>query len=402
MSKNTTKNSQFQSLKSLNFTLKIPNSTPLGIYTKFQSTPINRGLQRVQKSRLVDYALQNHAQKLLPKNRVSYCLRQRICKTDNVWVKYNTEREKAHYSNLQRCGSIWVCPVCAKNITEKRRAELKQATDRHKKNGGFVYLLTLTNRHHVGDNLDELLQGQKRAIAYLWGDRKPKEHLKALGKIGHIITTEVTHGVNGWHPHYHILLFMDKPLDVKKLQRFLAEVWQNCCRKAKLAIPSLVNGVDVSDGSYADKYVAKWGLEHEMTKGHVKKGREGGRTPFDLLRDSAMGDIKAGNLFKYFTCVFKGKQQLHWTRGLKKLLLVEEKSDEELATETEKTSIDFCDISFTYWVLILKYKQRANFLACVERDCQKGEGGGIGSSITEKFLLDLALYDWQRMERQRE
>ena len=28
-----------------------------------------------------------------------------------------------------------------------------------------------------------------------------------LGKVGHVTATEVTHGSNGWHPHYHILLF---------------------------------------------------------------------------------------------------------------------------------------------------------------------------------------------------
>ncbi len=39
-------------------------------------------------------------------------------------------------------------------------------------------------------------------------------------------------------------------------------------------------------GAYADKYVSKWGLEQEMTKGHIKKGREGGLTPFDLLKTS--------------------------------------------------------------------------------------------------------------------
>jgi len=31
------------------------------------------------------------------------------------------------------------------------------------------------------------------------------------------------------------------------------------------------HGLDLRDGKYADKYVSKWGIEHELTKGHVKK-----------------------------------------------------------------------------------------------------------------------------------
>lgn len=97
--------------------------------------------------------------------------------------------------------------MCAAQISEGRRQELKAGISKWTTEGGSVYLLTLTNSHHHGDNLDQLLTGQQKAIKYLWGDRKTKERFAALGKVGHIITTEVTHGKNGWHPHYHILLF---------------------------------------------------------------------------------------------------------------------------------------------------------------------------------------------------
>ena len=35
------------------------------------------------------------------------------------------------------------------------------------------------------------------------------------------------------------------------------------------------------------QYVSKWGLEEEVTKGHLKKGLNGSLTPFDLLRAQA-------------------------------------------------------------------------------------------------------------------
>ena len=72
--------------------------------------------------------------------------------------------------------------------------------------GGHAYLVTFTNSHHKGDNLGDLLQGQKKAFVKFWEKRKVKEMLKRLGYNGRIVATEVTWGQdNGWHPHYHMI-----------------------------------------------------------------------------------------------------------------------------------------------------------------------------------------------------
>ena len=330
--------------------------------------------------------MQNEAVKLLPNERVRFCLRHRVDATKGIEVKYNEKREQAHYSNVQRCGSVWVCPICSAQISEGRRQELKQGMAHWQRMGqdGAVYLLTLTNPHHYGDNLAQLLEGQKKALHRLWTLRKSREMFKALGKVGHITATEVTHGVNGWHPHYHILLFFEKPINSKSLRNFLASCWQNCCEKSGLKVPSLEHGVDLRDGKYADKYVSKWGLADEVTKGHIKKGREGSATPWDLLRQSEAGCEKSGRLFKVFADTFKGKQQLHWSKGLKRLLEVDEVTDEELATETEKDSVEVDILAMEIWRLILRYKSRADYLKAKEHDIK------YGSQRADNLVMELA------------
>ena len=119
-----------------------------------------------------------------------------------------TKKEKAHYDNVQRCGSVWTCPFCARKISEGRRQELKTAVDNWQRKGGYVYLVTITNRHHKGDNLPDLLKGQSKAKQKLWEKTKVKDMMKSLGYSGRITATEVTYGNNGWHPHYHILMFL--------------------------------------------------------------------------------------------------------------------------------------------------------------------------------------------------
>ena len=96
---------------------------PLGIFTKSLVAP---------PKRVHDFILQDQSCKLLPKHRVCNCLKKRIDKNKNRTVKYNVDRKKSHWSNVQRCASLWVCPVCAKPITEGRRTELSIGLERWK------------------------------------------------------------------------------------------------------------------------------------------------------------------------------------------------------------------------------------------------------------------------------
>ena len=325
-------------------------------------------------------------------HRVNYCLKRRIDASKQVSVRYNEKREKAHYDNVQRCGSVWTCPFCARKITEGRREEMKTAVDGWQKRGGYVYLVTLTNSHHKGDNLPDLLKGQARAKQKLWEKTKVKNMMKALGCVGRITATEVTYGGNGWHPHYHLLVFFDHQIDTGALQTFLGLEWIEACRKAKLKLPSLEHGVDVQKGKRLSDYVAKWGIEEEMTKGHVKKGKKDSLTPFDLLRQSE-DNPQYRHLFKVFADAFKGKAQLHWTKGLKALLSVSNRTDEELAEETEKESIEIKEVATQIWRLILKYKIRGEYLNACKADHLDG-----GDRV-DKLIWKYALIEADRLEQ---
>ena len=152
----------------------------LGILTKYASTPEIKGLAELAVRRTAKYSLQEEAKKLLPTERVRFCLRHRVDATKGIEVKYNQKREQAHYSNVQRCGSVWTCPICSAQISEGRRQELKQAMEYWQglngaqEVGGIVLLLTLTNPHHHGDNLEQQLGGQKKGIKIFLVRQKAK------------------------------------------------------------------------------------------------------------------------------------------------------------------------------------------------------------------------------------
>ncbi|MBV6575067.1 rolling circle replication protein, Rep63 protein, partial [Acinetobacter baumannii] len=73
------------------------NGRVLGIFTKSQVIHGSQGFQRSN-----DFLLQDKSAKLLPKERVCNCLKKRIDKQKQREVKYNENRKKAHYANVQR------------------------------------------------------------------------------------------------------------------------------------------------------------------------------------------------------------------------------------------------------------------------------------------------------------
>jgi hypothetical protein len=355
----------------------MPEMSPLGIPTITASTLDNTSFPSNRIVREHDYILQDRARELLPKERVANCLCKRITTSKPVSVAYNPNTNKTHFHNVQRCGSIFSCPVCAKIVTEKRRLELKQATDTWRKMGGFLYFMTLTTRHHKKTHLRALKAGQTKAKKYFFSGEKSKELFAELGKCYQIMSNEITFGCeNGFHPHSHVLIFSDKELsgfELYKLQHKLALHWQNACRLANIDIPDLKHGLDLKDGTYAAEYLSKWGLEEEMTKSHLKCGKLGSLTPFDLLHLSIddfplYDNVRPSKLFQEYALVFKGTRQLSWSKGLKLLLKIADVTDEEIAEETDKTSFIVLDVSTLTFALIKKNKVRHLYLDWVLED----------------------------------
>lgn len=362
-------------------------SAPLGKLTKSQAIVGTQGFQRLHS-----FVLQDQSAKLLPQERVCNCLKRRIDKNKNRTVMFNENREKAQWGNLQRCGSIWSCPVCATQITEKRRAEMGQLIKFWgDQPDSDIKLMTLTFSHGQSEPLKVLLSKLKHAIAMFFASRKFKE-LSEVCKIKYKVRSlEVTYGSNGWHPHFHILLMTNDVEDLAFSYRDeLAKLWMHCCVSKGLKSPSMKHGLDIRDGSYAQEYVAKWGLDYEMTKGNVKKGRKESLSPFDLLQLSIQDNEVHGKipskLWQEFAISMKGQRQLVWSRGLKKLVGIDEKDDQEIVDETDDESITLREVDQVTFDLLSRYQKRHEFLKWQEADFKNG---CYGTGQTEENLIIL-------------
>lgn len=327
------------------------------------------------------FVLQSIAKKALPGERVAICFRNRRCKDSEVEVWKHRSSEKAFYGNLAVCGSVWQCPVCAAKISELRKKELHCAVNGHLKTGKLA-MLTLTFSHQKGDRLKETMVKFSKAVDRFRSGKRYARIMKKIGLIGTIRSFEITYGANGWHPHIHILMFYMHEIDLEEVEDELMELWLlalsstglSANRKYGLTLQDAKNAVDyvtkwgIDSGVIDEIPKSTWGVEHEMTKSHSKKGKQGGMTPFDFLREFLSTGNKAMlGLFQEYAEATKRKRQLIWSKGLKQMFLLEEKTDEQLANEKVEEADLIGTVEDEVWKWIVRSEKRGQFLRLVEK-----------------------------------
>lgn len=319
-----------------------------------------------QSARAERFALKSVVNKFMPASRIAKCMRWKVPKKE-LQVLKSPEFNKAFYSGLQVCASVWGCPVCAAKIAERRRVELVGAVATAKAMGLKVMLLTLTVPHGLGDELGEMLDKMISAWRRTTSTRLGKKIRASIGLEGAVRVLEVTDGANGFHPHFHVLLFVSSNVTTETVQDAFRPLWQDACVKSGLPCPSDAHGVRVDDGSYAAAYASKWGLESEVTKGHIKKGSHDSMTPWDMLRRYlATKCERSRKRFMIYIEAFTGRRQLYWSNGLKAKLGVSDMSDEELAHQEEERATILGELTDDQWRAVLHTRNEAALLDVAE------------------------------------
>jgi hypothetical protein len=340
-------------------------------------------------SRLRRFELQNHAARLLPSELVAGCLRRTTFMADEVDLRYYPEEHSASYRGLQRCSSVWHCPICATRISEGRRAELARLVEKHIASGGSVWMTTYTIRHDRYDDLADLLANFLEARRKAKGGRRGVALRRDFQVIGTVSVLEVTWSrENGWHPHVHELVFSADPnFDPDAYDQMMRAAWEHAAAALGLHMNEHGFQIDRTYGAVAD-YIAKygrepvsdrpWGVESEVTKGHTKRGRVTQHyTPFALLEAIADGHSDLEPCFKEYARRFKGRKQLTYSPGLKARYAEEEKSDEELLLEREEAeakSLDLVSFPPEEWAAVVEHNVRGALL-------ELGRRGLIGDII---------------------
>jgi hypothetical protein len=290
----------------------------------------------------------------------------------------------AHYAGLATCGSIWACPVCSAKIRNHRALDISAATAAWDSAGNSVYMATLTFPHDMGMRLKELLPVVANGFRSVISGSRWTKAKEQLGIVGTIRALEVTHGQSGWHPHLHVLVFIDHNLTASELARFAGHFrgqWATWITKAGYRLPHQQHGVQITrcaSAEEAGQYIAKTqdgrSVGNELARSDMKSGRGGGRTPFEILDDFRWtGDLADLALYREYEQATRGRQAITWSKGLRAAVAVApELTDEDIAA-AEIGGEDLAVIHLDDWRNVVRIPGLTSYLL------DQAESGGIAA-----------------------
>jgi len=352
---------------------------------------------------LARFMLQDTAALLLPGERVAWCLKRIVPLKDTVEVHKVSGGKRAVYRNLQTCGSIWHCPVCASRITEQRRIELSHSLAKWE---GTMVMITYTLAHNQRMELSDVLESIKYAYQATKSGKVYQGIKRDFWIAGSVRALEVTYGANGWHVHIHEVCFIDKrdsrnnPVSLSEaqtsdLQNRTFNSWRNALKRRNKATNSAygvhVTNADNSVAEYVAKYgrepiESHWDITHELTKQVTKRAIGQNVTPLELLAEFAEGNVKSGNLWLQYARCFKGSKQLVWSTGIRKLLkLTPEETDQQLSETVPPEFEPFIEIERRDWIAIRSLKRRGDVLQFASEH---------SADETRDYIAELSLMFW--------
>lgn len=323
-----------------------------------------------------DYSLYNS----LP--RVVKCRR---CRTaPNVTIKLDRAANRAHYSGLVACGSVWTCPVCASQVQEARRLEIAAGLDWAYTNGKKAVMVTFTTPHYSFQSCADLLDKFAQAHKYFRSGKSWSTFKNTIGFEGCIRSLETLYGSNGWHTHTHELLIVDAAASALEIKDYISNRWESACNKFNLIPRGKIrdfrrHAIHVVDYASNSDYLAKsadigrvcWGADRELTKAFSKTSRNSYH-PFQLADIAGSGDKKAAGLFLEYAEAFKGRAAIYWSPGLKSKCSIANLSDQELSETIVESAVDIAIIDFNAWAQVLRESARVELLQLAEVSGESG------------------------------
>lgn len=249
-------------------------------------------------------------------------------------AQIEVDAHKARMTGHFICGCNWTCEMCARATVARNRSWLRgalfPALKERKKSGSLV---TLTLAHSYNEDWAVPVKALKAAYGLM--DKRLLKVYKKAGSVGKFKAFEVTVGLNGLHPHFHLLVTHDADADVEALEEAMKEAWFKAVEEVGGRCTD--RGFDFQANRLND-YAAKMEAAHELSSQSTKQGRKKGQTLSQLLDAAGRGDKQAGAEWQRAIAALGSTNRFHAGSLAKKLDIPspsEWEDEEEQAAQEE-------------------------------------------------------------------
>lgn len=276
-----------------------------------------------------------------------------------VLVAKGQDTNKAFYSNLITCGSVWRCPICSYKIQKTRQVEVFKLLKWYQDNDYKMSFLTLTMRHKKNHSL-------AHSVETILSEFRKFQRITPFSKfrqtyIGMVKAFEITLGANGWHPHLHIVFVHQKGIQHSEIKLHMDKLIPLWCGREKIkGLIKAQHYKPVFDEDGITDYITKWDTSKEITQGNFKIAkRNNSTTAFGLLSDVVCKVKKFDEIEQFFESYVygtKGRNHLIISEGIRakyKELNPHTLEDSQIVKDERIKNFLF-GIGYDLWLEILK------------------------------------------------
>lgn len=305
--------------------------------------------------------LQDAVREILPKHRASACLRHRLG-SSSVTIS-TTNKGGTRLGGLMVCDAGHVCPVCHHRKMAQEQKVVSEIVHSHYQDGGILVDAVLTVSHQVNETFECVLARLETAWKSLRSSRRWRPFARELGIVGAIRRLEVTVGIHGWHPHFHVSFLCDPAA----AEEICGRSWYTALNDAFAIVSSHwarageANGIPIAVNAQAAVAIignvdAQKAVSYN-TKNMGYCEKENSLTPVDLLRivaqvDSTATVSAAKRLFAEYAEAIKGKHILTFIGVAKEARATAVETAQSVCAETKSEQLG--KLSGDAWCAIVK------------------------------------------------
>tara|TARA_B110000046_G_C12962156_1_gene385031 strand:+ start:84 stop:1334 length:1251 start_codon:yes stop_codon:yes gene_type:complete len=269
----------------------------------------------------------------IKKKRISACGCRPIDPNKDIDI-VKGEKGNVYPTNLQKCASVWLCPVCLIKLNKHKLEWLKQTLEHHSESKRKMSFNTLTIQHKRYSRLEDTMEQLQSLYRAVYKNRK-LQSLKKEHQIEWIYTMEITYGANGWHPHFHFAVVSKADnSSIKEFNNLFKSLYKKEIEKRGLLYKEGVT-IDIK-GISNDKdianYMTKQNAVYEITSNQNKTSYKASKNYLELVSDYIDNGVDHTKILLEYSDATQNKRQHQTSRGFapKHLKKMTDKTEQEI------------------------------------------------------------------------
>lgn len=226
-----------------------------------------RTISKMQRSQDMKAELRVYMEEHAPELLGNKYRNSRILECCNIlrFVKSSDGSKKLDRANF--CKYDKFCLACSTRRAIKKIQHFEKGIVKYKLQNKNRYHITLTIRHNKSQslehNMDRLMEYKKIITQRVRNSYRPDQQKNSFFSQfdGMVLSIEVTHGKNWWHPHIHMLVCTDQEVDIE----YSKNLRTNSCRelmRERLSITKdshcvAMRKVDVTKNNFDRQWIAE-------------------------------------------------------------------------------------------------------------------------------------------------